>query len=174
MAQAMLGQIVVTDLVVPVPEVAPICPEGSSSMHPEAREIPTKVKSGGGKIRRQKAKEAHAKQELKVVKAQQLAHKESKNMVRRAKDAVKERQRARLNFTALGHLKEIGKHLGPDGSWANPLTPERFKAIAEAARFIRLEGNALAEVSKHLLKCTKAPLTRNEKLLAEIGLKPKI
>jgi hypothetical protein len=49
------------------------------------------------------------------------------------------------------------------------LTPDRFKAIAKAARSIRLEGNALAEVSKNLLKCTEAPLTRNEKLLAEIG-----
>jgi hypothetical protein len=112
----MLGQFVVTELVVLVPELAQVCPEGSSAMHPEAGEIPTKVKSGGGKLRRQKAKEAHTKQELKVVKAQHLAHKESKNMVWRAKDAREERQRARLNFTALGHLKEIGKHLGPDGS----------------------------------------------------------
>ena len=49
MAQAMLGQIVVTDLVVPVPEVAPVCPEGSSATHSEAGEISTKVKSDEGK-----------------------------------------------------------------------------------------------------------------------------
>ena len=162
MAQAMLKS-VVPELLAPGPEIPTVCPQAVDQIRS------LQSGSGRGKLARRRKQE-----DLDLKATQERAHKESKRIRAKAREAVAKRRDALINYTALGHLRRLSQHLGPDGSWATPLDPECRKRLVEASRFCRYEAPSMAKIRERLLKETNSPANRAERMLAEIGIKPSV
>ena len=165
MAQAMIKS-VTPELLAPGSETPSVCPQAVDAKD-QIRSLQSG--SGRGKLARRRKQE-----DLDMKATQERAHKESKRIRAKAREAVAKRRDALINYTALGHLRRLSQHLGPDGSWATPLDPECRKRLVEASRFCRYEAPSMAKIRERLLKETNSPANRAERMLAEIGIKPSV
>ena len=125
-------------------EIPSVCPQAV-----DAKDQIRSLQSGSG---RGKMARRRKQEDLDMKATQERAHKESKRIRAKAREAVAKRRDALINYTALGHLRRLSQHLGPDGSWATPLDPECRKRLVEASRFCRYEAPSMAKIRERLLK----------------------
>jgi hypothetical protein len=139
MAQAMIKS-VTPELLAPGSETPSVCPQAVDAKD-QIRSLQSG--SGRGKLARRR------KQEDSDMKAtQERAHRESKRIRGKAREAVAKRRQALINYTALGHLRRLSQHLGPDGSWATPLDSECRDWLK--SRFCRYEAPSSIPCGKNV------------------------
>ena len=107
MAQAMIKS-VTPELLAPGSETPSVFPQAVDAKD-QIRSLQSG--SGRGKLARRRKQE-----DLDMKATQERAHKESKRIRAKAREAVAKRRDALINYTALGHLRRLSQHLGPDGS----------------------------------------------------------
>ena len=147
-------------------------PSYESAPEPKKRRL---TASGGGKAApslskdEKKRQKEYAEETVNIARARKI----NGNVRARARAAKRTRRAAYLSRRAIHFLRRMVSFVTPEGRWAGPLADKKLlDSIKECSEFCRKERHELDQILINYEKAETAPLTRAEREIATLGLKP--
>ena len=147
-------------------------PSYESAPEPKKRRL---TASEGGKAApnlskdENKRQKEYAEETVNIARARKI----NGNVRARARAAKRTRRAAYLSRRAIHFLRRMVSFVTPEGRWAGPLADKKLlDSIKECSEFCRKERHELDQILINYEKAETAPLTRAEREIATLGLKP--